>query len=168
MSDLSELVEPLKRAVATPGTFADVFPEATDDLLTAQLADAFGEAQLDGFLSGFSVDLTLSTTSPDLSTAQGALLVVYAAYTILVNEVRNRKSHVRYEASGTVFEQDQTASMLNEILRQLGDRKKDLLEQARLGQLDETGVFMADLAFVKATQDYGWNSNLSLREYEGL
>lgn len=168
MSDLADLVEPLKRAVAVPGTFTDVFPSTSDEDLAALLADAFAEARLDGFLSGFTLDLNLNTTTPDLQSSHTALLVIYGAYRILINEVRNRNTRFAAKAGPTEYETEQTASMLNEVLRQLGAKKKDILEQARLGELDTSGVFVADMAYIKATQDYGWHSGLTLYEYEGL
>lgn len=170
MSLLADYVEPLKRAVAVPGTFDSVFPETSDDDLEALLADAMAEAQLDGYLYDYAVDLTTYETTPDLTVPMTALLVIYAGYRILVNEVRNRKTHVRYEAGPTVFEEDQTASMLNELLRQINDRKKDLLEQARLGQLDGN-VYVADMYFHKATgTDYrlGWYGDLTQLALQGV
>ena len=168
MSDLADLVEPLKRAVAVPGTFVDVFPDTSDDDLAALLADSFAEAQLDGFLSGFEVDLNTSFTTPDLTTPHTALLVIYGSYRMLINEIRNTQNRLRYVAGPVEYETEQTASMLNEILRQLGDKKKGILDQARLGEFDTSGVFVADLAHIKATQDYGWHSDLTLHEYEAL
>lgn len=168
MSDLAELVESLKRAVAVPGTFFDVFPSTTDDDLTATLADAFAEAQLDGFLSTVELDLGTNITTPDLELSHQALVVIYAGYRILVNEVRNRKNRTNYVAGPVQAEEEQTASMLNEVLRQLGERKKDLVARAERGELYSGGAFVLDLAYVKATADYAWHSGLSLHEYEGL
>lgn len=153
MSELTELVEPLKRTVAVPGTFADVFPNTSDDDLASTLLDAFAEAQLDGFYP--AVDITDDgVTTPDLTRAETALVVMYASGRILEMEILNRKSHVRYEAGPTVFEQDQGVSLLTEALKGIRDRKRDLLDQARRGLMYD-GFTMADLAFIKATTSYG-------------
>lgn len=163
MSQLLDSVPALKRAVATPGTFDTAFPDATDQELAALLGDAMAEAQLDGFMADYELDVDLLEVTPDLPQPLVALLLIYAGYRLLVNEIRNRKTHVRYEAGPTVFEEDQTASMLNELLRQLNDRKKDLLEQARLGAHDG-GVYVADMYLHRATGlDFrmGWYLDLS-------
>lgn len=168
MAELSLLNESLKRAVAVPGTFATVFPDTADTDIEALLADAVAEAQLDGFLAALTLNVDDNEVDPDLTPAQGALVVIYAGYRMLTNEIRNRKSHVRYEAGPTVFEQDQEGSTLNELLRQINERKRFLLERAERGELDDSGAFVGDLAFIKATSDYGWYSDLTLYEYQGL
>lgn len=170
MSELIEIVPALKRAVAVPGTFDSIFPETDDSELAALLGDAVAEAQLDGFLSGYELDVDFLEVTPDLTLPMVALLTIYAGHRVLVNEIRNRKNHVRYEAGPTVFEEDQTASMLNELLRQTNDRKKDLVEQARLGQLDG-GVYVADMYVSKAVgMDHrlAWYSDLSTIAFEGV
>jgi hypothetical protein len=152
VSELADLVDPLKRTVAVPGTFAETFPATGDDDLEATLLDAFAEAQLDGFFAeAFSDDDGL--VSPDLARGEGALVVIYAAARIITAELRNRKTHVRYEASGAVFEQDTTASLLVALLKDLSARKLDLLTQAR--QRGHASAFlMADAYFIRATSVY--------------
>lgn len=168
MSNLADLVDSLKRAVAVPGTFFDVFPSTTDDDLAFTLADAFSEAQLDGFLSTVSLDLTTLETDAALALAQQALVVIYGGYRILVSEIRNRKNRTNYVAGPVQAEEEQTASMLNEVLRQLGERKRELIARAERGELYDGGAYVLDLAYVKATSDYGWHSGLTLHEYDGL
>lgn len=170
MSLLADHVEALKRAVAVPGTFATLFPETQDDDLVALLGDSMAEAQLDGFLADHELSLPDYEATPDLTMVQGALLLIYGGYRLLVNEIRNRKTHVRYEAGPTTFEEDQTASMLNELLRQLYDRKKDLLEQARRASLD-MNVYVADMYFHRATDtDFrlGWYLDVTALAFEGV
>lgn len=158
MSDLSDFIENLKRAVATPGTFADVFPSTTDDDLVGSLADGMAEAQLDGFLSTFDIDLEGFTTTPDLAPPQIALVLLYASSRILTVELMNRRTHTRYEAPGVVFEEDQGSQLLSEMLKAIRDRKKQLLEDARRGNYawnGGEGFTMADLAFIKNVEHYG-------------
>jgi hypothetical protein len=132
VSDLSDLVESLKRTVAVPGAFAASFPSTTDDDMAAVLADGMVEAQLDGWLQLMSLDLESNLTVPDISVPQGALIVLYASVRILMSEIRNIKSRVVYESGGARFEQEQGASVLTEQLKILTDRKKYLVELARL------------------------------------
>lgn len=156
MTAIAELVEPLKRASAPPGQFPDLFPEATDDLLTEQLADAFAEAQLDGFLT--TVELAFGFTTPDITPAEGALVVLYAARRMLETWLRNLRTHVRYEAGSATFEEDRAVSLPVELLRSHNERLAGILERARLG--DHSGGFeMVDLYLTRATVDYdpaGW------------
>lgn len=166
MSQLADLVDPLKRAVALPGQFRDEYPDIFDTNLQDLLLDAFAESQLDGFLNG--VNVTNGDTDPDLTRAQEALIVIYGGYRFLANEIRNRQTHTRYEAGSAVFEQDQTASLLNTLLRQIYERKVELVERAREGQLYSGGAFSADLSYIKATQSYGWHSDLTLYAYQDL
>ena len=168
MTYLNELAQSFKNAVAVPGTFADVYPSTTDSDVDDMLADGLAEAQLDGFLSGITLNLGTNSTTPDLSVAQRALVVIYAAARMIVVDIKNRKNHVRYEAGTTVFEQDQTASMLNELLREVSDRKKALIERAERGELDSSGAFVGDLAYMRATGDYGWHSDLGFNAYSDL
>lgn len=145
VSDLSELLEPLKRTVAVPGTFGDVFPDTTDDDLLGSLLDGFSEAQLDGY---FVAPLVLITddgvTAPDIARAQGALVVLYSATRIVQTQLLNLKTRVRYEAKGLVYEAEQSAQVLVALLKDLQARKAALA--------DAKGVSGAGSAFVMADQ----------------
>lgn len=160
MSELSDLVEPFKRAVAVPGGFDALFPSVIESEIVGSIMDAVAAAQLDGFLSEHVVDPAAETVEPDLSNAEalnaaGALVMVYAHYNLLRTEVLNRKNHVRYQAGSAIFEEDQTASMLNELLRQAKARLDELRERAERGEMDNSGATVVDMAFVRAVTDYG-------------
>lgn len=157
MSDLSDYTENLKRAVAVPGTFASVFPDTSDDDLTGTMTDAFAEAQLDGFFNSFSINED-GITTPDVTPAQLALVLLYASARILSNEILSRRTHRRYEAGSVVFEEDQGSQMLSEMLKAITARKRELLAQAQRGQYSwngDAGFTMADLAFIKGVEFYG-------------
>jgi hypothetical protein len=161
MSDLSDLIPALKRAIAVPGGFDDAFPASTNSELVGLLMDAVAGAQLDRFLTDHEVDPLLETILPDTSNgpalnADGALVVVYASYQLLLSEVRNRKTHVRYQAGSAVFEEDQTAAMLNELLRQAKGRIDELKAYRDRMGIVGGATFMADLNFIKASTDYGY------------
>lgn len=149
---LEDYVGALKRATAPIGQFAELFPESTDFELAEVMLDAFGMAQLDGFLRDFEADEDGEVT-PDLSRGQGALLVMYATRQLLVNEIRNRKTRTRYEAGPVKAEEEQGASVLVKLLDDLNERFKDLLAEARRGS-HVTAVYMVDQYFVRATNHY--------------
>lgn len=146
MSDLVQLVEPLKRAMAGPGAFDALFPESLDTDLSASLLDAFAEAQLYGFFVG-STATDAGVITPGLTRGEGALVVIFGACRILTSEIRNRKTHIRYEASGAVFEQDQSAAVLVQLLRDYQAQKVELLKRASYAA---SAFYMADQYFLRA------------------
>lgn len=158
MDTLDDLVPAVKRAVAVPGTFIDLFPNTSDEDLLGALLDGMAEAQLDGFLNSHTYD-EFGAVDPALTNPQGALVVLWTSARILENEITNRRIHVRYDAKGTSFEEDQGASVLVERLKGLRARKDALVEMARYG--DAGGVFVADLAFMNAVADYDERDLLS-------
>ena len=160
-TDLSELVESLKREVAVPGTFSTLFPETTDDDLTASLMDAFAQAQLDGFLTGNAMNDD-GVVAPGLSKGAQALVVIYAGIRFLTVMLINRTSHTRYEASGAVFEQDYAASVLSQALKDLRQKKVDLTEAAKLTARSMLGVTVVDGYLVKVA-DFQRNELLDYR-----
>lgn len=166
MSDLADLVDSLKREVAVPGTFASQFPETTDDDLALSLLDAFAQAQLDGFLGSALADDD-GIVTPDLSRGAAALIVVYAGIRLLTVDLLNRKSHVRYEANGAVFEQDQGPSALVEALRGLRTKKDALIAAAQQASRAQIGTTVVDGYFVKAVDFYSQDS-LAVEHLSGL
>lgn len=147
MSELADLVDALKRAVAVPGAFDSVFTETTETDLEDTLLDAFAEAQLFGFFPAHTAD-DLGEVTPDLSRGEGALIVIFAMCRILTSEIRNRKTHTRYEAGGAVFEQDQSAGMLVQLLKEFQLQKADLLKRG--GSHAASAFYMADQYFLRA------------------
>lgn len=148
MSELADLVGSLKRAVAVPGNFATLFPLSDDTTLTLTLLDGFAEAQLDGFFTTYTSDDD-GTVTETMTRAEGALVVLYAGVRILANEIRNRKSHIRYEGGGAVFEQDQAASVLVELLKEYQAQKVAVKEAIRRGKL-ANAFYMADQYVIRA------------------
>ena len=133
MSDLADLVEALKRTVAVPGTFSDVFPETTDEDLVGSLLDGFAEAQLDGYFIAPEVEVEDTSTTPDLSRAEGALIVLYSAVRIVQTQLINLKTSVRYEAKGLVYEAQTSASVLVALLKDLQARKVLVADRKQVG-----------------------------------
>ena len=147
--ELIELVPSLKRAVAPPGEFDTFFTNTTDNDLSATLADALAEAQLDGFLGTITLDVTSETTTPDLSNAQAALVILYATARVLTARVANLKNKTRYKAGNAEAETEQSATVLVELLRQTKDRKKQLLDDARAGRMTQAFA-MVDMYVAKS------------------
>lgn len=175
MTDLSDMTDSVRRAVATPGVFATLFPDTTDDDLVGTLADAFAECQLDGFFIKNAypavLDVDASTVTPDLQPGHQALVVIYATIRFLRADLVNRNNVQRYQAGTAVYETQQNVTLLVEILKELTDRKKQILTQA---QTYNAGVafHMADQAFIRATVDYGplamWESASLVNYFDPL
>jgi hypothetical protein len=157
--ELADLVPSLKRAVAPPGQFAALFPESTDNDLADLLADAVAEAQLDGFLATNSLALDTAEVTPDLTTSQQALVVLYGAGRVLYTRIANLKNRTRYKAGAAEAETEQSASVLVELLRQTNTRKKQILDDAKYGRAGMSFA-MVDLYVSKSidlnSQDVGY------------
>ena len=129
MTNLRTLVEPLKREVAVPGTYDDVFPDTDDDALAASLADAFAEAQLQGFFG--DIELTVVTemsgrsdyiTSRDLSAAGGALVVLFAGLRILRASLRSLSQSSTYKAGSVEYSTSQMTTVIRDELAAMRSR----------------------------------------------
>lgn len=147
--NLSDLVPSLKRALATPGTFADLFPDTLDTDLTGTLADAVAECQLDGFLSTTSLNLANSTVDVDLTASQQALVVLYAMGRVLNAKIANLKNRTRFKAGNAEAETEQSATIILELMRDVRGHKRRLLEEAKAGDL-ATAFAMVDLYVAKS------------------
>lgn len=165
MTDLADAVDSLKNALAVPGTFADIFPDTTDDDLAAVLLDGFAEAQLYGFFSTYTAT-DEAVVTPNLTRREMSLIVLYTTVRVLRAELKNRKTHVRYEASGTVFEQDTAVGLLVALLKTYEDEKKTVTK-AGVTSGAGTAFYMADQylerqysafgSFVVSEPYAGWN-----------
>lgn len=151
MSDLNDWVDALKRAVAPPGEFDTLFTDSTDDELLGYLLDAFGECQLDGFFNANPsyVAADSGTVTPDLNRGQMALIIIYASVRIIQTQLMNMKNRQRYEAKGAVYETETGSNILTTTLKQLNDRKLEIIQ--RLRTYTASAAFdMADGFFIKA------------------
>jgi hypothetical protein len=137
MTLLSTLVPSLQREIAVPGTFADVFPDTSDDDLVDTLADGFAEAQLWGFFPTMSLVEAGDDwdTSEDLSPSGGVLIVYYAAARIIRAQLRNLNTVERYKAGPAEVEFQRAASVLKDELDYLTSRIADLVVDAKRGTI---------------------------------
>lgn len=133
MTALSSYVDPLKRELAVPGTFDDVFPDTLPNDLIGSLADGFAEAQLWGFFT----TLTLTSddgdwvTSEDLSGSGGALVTLFTAARILRAQIRNLNTVERYKAGPAEVEFGKAATVLKAELDYINGRIKQLVDEAK-------------------------------------
>ena len=144
--DLTEAqyIDSLKREVIPLGS--TVFADVTPTQWLGYLTDAFWEAKLEGFFTNYVVtpegQLTNEAGGPDLDQKYIALIVLYAGIRILRNRILNTNTGFRAKAGPVEFEQQTSATMLAEMLKQLRDTKDRILEE--LEALDATGVMVLD------------------------
>lgn len=148
--DLIDYIDALRREVTPPGG-PDLLAGMTDGDLVQYLSDAFWEARLDGFLEGYVTDEGASTAdtiitpmqagAPDLSRQWIALIVLYAGVKILRNRILNMNTSFRAKAGTVEFEQQNSATVLAEMLRQLKATKDRIIEVL---DGDESGVLVLD------------------------
>lgn len=149
-TDLSDYTDWLRRSVGTPGNFDALFPNTSDDDLIGVLEDSLGEAQMDGFLISPTLYETLDgTVTPSLTRPQLALLMMYASVRFMRADLLNRKNRVHYEAGGAVYETEQAASIITELLKEATARKKEILLLQQNGA-GGTIFYMADAYLAKA------------------
>lgn len=145
MTSLQTLVDPLKRELAVPGTFDDVFPDSGDDDLLGSLADGFAEAQLRGFFPTLTLTQTSSPldyeTSEELSLAGTAVVIIFTSMRIIRAQIRATNTLERYKAGVTEFEIQHAASLLKGELDFLQSRLNDLITQARQAHAPMAVVF---------------------------
>jgi hypothetical protein len=132
MTAIATLVPALKRELAVPGTFDDVFPSTGTKDLVGTLADAFSQCRLDGFFSDMvldtsNADFNLWATTPNLSDAGGALIVIYAAMRTLRAKLRSSSTSSTYKAGSVEASQSTAVSILRGELDYLVQRQKDLI-----------------------------------------
>jgi hypothetical protein len=144
--DLSDYVETVRREVAPPGS--TTFDTVSDDVFTGYLADAFWEVKLDGFMEPFACDSAgivlpindaqvqagLSSYTPsdydatvDIGREQIALICLYAGIKIIRNRLIEQPAKTRAKAGPVEFEQDYSANLLVEMLKELQSVKNRLL-----------------------------------------
>lgn len=164
--DLSEYVNSLRREVTPPGS--TVFANVTDTVLTGYLADAFWEARLDGFLVGYEADpdgivKPVSVGGADLDRAPITLIVLYAGIRILRNKILNMNTGFRAKANNVEFEQQNSATVLAEMLKQLRATKDQLIANSPTA-FPATHVSMIDALSVREHFSLSYFGGLQLTE----
>lgn len=154
MSDLNNLVDALKRRVAVPGDFENVFPDTTDDDVTGLLMDGFARAQLDGYFvaPGFAMDDN-GVVTPDLSRAQGSLIVLYSGVQMVQTQMLNLKNRTHYKAGNVEYQTEQGSNVLTSILKQLRD-ELTVVQKLAASAGASAATMVADQYFLKAVGPY--------------
>lgn len=152
--DLIDYVDHLKREVQPPGS--ELFGDVTNSQWVGFLGDAFWEARLDGFLGKWEAlengpgDVTVEPVDPggeDMPRQYIALIVLYAGIRVLRNKILNTNTGFRAKAGPVEFEQQNSANLLSEMLKQLKSTKDRIiagLEQQELSQLPGGGSMVLD------------------------
>jgi hypothetical protein len=158
--DLADYVDSLKREVIPMGT--TLFADVNEDVWIGHLSDAFWEARLDGFLTGYVADadgvVTPESGTTDLDRRYIALVVLYAGIRVLRNRILNMNTGFRAKAGPVEFEQQNSATMLAEMLKQLRATKDRILDE--LDEAEATSVLYLD-AFSTRVLDSAsyWGAN---------
>lgn len=148
--DLSDTqyVDSLKREVTPLGT--TLFADVTNSQWTGYLSDAFWEARIDGFFVNYAVDedgiLTNTAGGADLDRRYIALIILYAGIKVLRNRILNTKTQFRAKAGSVEFEQQNSAIMLAEMLKQLRTAKDRIIEAT---EGDQSPVLVLDALSVR-------------------
>lgn len=99
--------------------------------MTGYLADAFWEVRMDGFVEPFSCDpdgiVTPVSGDDEIGRDQIALVCLYAGIKIIRNRLIEQPSRTRSKAGPVEFEQDFSANLLVEMLKELQSTRVRLL-----------------------------------------
>lgn len=163
MSDLADLIDPLKRELAVPGTYDTVFPNTGDQDLLDSLADGFSEAQLDGYFSDYTLDLDTYLTTPDFSAGGGALVVLYSGMRIIRAQLRALNLSERYNAGPVSYEIERSSTLLREELKYLISRRDDLVAQAK----KSGGTVVLDSYFTRSATNWALQTGFYPAELGG-
>lgn len=144
--DLADYVDTLRREVTPPGS--TLFSSVPDEDMVGYMADAFWEIRLDGFMEPYSCDqngvilpsddaqvvagdtdyaVTAFDPSVDLGRQDIALICLYAGIKIIRNRLMSTSSRTKAQAGPVSFEQDFSANLMVEMLKELSATKQRLL-----------------------------------------
>lgn len=156
MTALTELVEALKRELAVPGVYDDVFPDTDNTQLAAALADAFAEAQLNGFFTTLTLgEAPDYETSEDISAAAGALVLLFASMRILRAWLRSISTNERYKAGPVEYETARSTNLLRDELAYLRARIDALILGAQRSQRAALSVHVLDSYWSRVSDPLG-------------
>jgi hypothetical protein len=157
MTDIAEMVPSFQREVAVPGTFAQVFPDTTDEDCIGAIADGFAECQLDGFFGTTSLDPATGFITPDVSLAGAAMVIFYAGMRTIRNRIRELRS-TKYIAGPTEADSTLAVQALVQELKMLEARKDQLIQTALASSRGATTYVMDSYLARAATYGcfYAW------------
>lgn len=157
--DLSDLIDSLKREVSAPGL--DQLPGATDADYLGNLQDGFWEAFIDGMIEGYTeTDGIVTPTDSggtDLARDMQQMIVFYAGFRIVRNQLRDVKTAFRTAAGPVKYETEQSANLLKLIMDDLRERRNILLR--RLSDIGSVNTVYIDAVYARDRAiDYGVTS----------
>lgn len=150
--DLSDFVEQIKAQVNPPGT--DLYPTSTDDDWVLRLIGGFWNARLEGVtaLDAYTADedgvVTPQGSGADMTRELVQLVIVWAAFQVIVTTMNNLKTQVRAQAGSASFEQQQSATLLRDSLAAVKSQKDLIIER-----LSDVGVVLPRVANIISTRD---------------
>lgn len=150
--DLSDSLDSLRFLVARPGTFADFYPETTDDMLVRVLVDGLAEAHLEGLLLTSESDED-GILTPALGSGEIATVVLFAAIRFMRAELFNRTTSVTYKAGSADYETTQATNILRDILKSLEAQKLRVVAAAAAGGAG-AAFYMADQFLTRVYADW--------------
>jgi hypothetical protein len=126
MTDLGDLIPSLEREVNPPGV--DRLSSLVTADLKGYLADAFSEAQLDGFLGAYALDPVTYTVTPDLPNYYQYMVVLWGGVRILRNILSNMHTQQKNQAGPVSQEFQNSATLLNAVLAEIVAKKQRLID----------------------------------------
>lgn len=121
--DLSVLIDSLKRSINPPGV--DTF-DAADSVYLGYLSDAFWELRMLDMLSDYTESngiIVSMTGGDDIGREMQQLILLFAAITIVTNELKLAETVFRAKAGPLEFETQKNGALLRDILAELQRRR---------------------------------------------
>ena len=130
--DLADFIPSLKLEVSVPGV-AGILDSASDDDLIGTLVDAFWLARLDGFFPAYTCDedgliTPVAVGGEDLPREGVSVVLLYGGIKVIRNKILGTGSTFRAKAGSVEYETATSAMVLTELLKQLRETQKKLLE----------------------------------------
>jgi hypothetical protein len=137
--DLADFVEELKIQVNPPGV--DLFPGTTDPEWLRRLVAGFWDGRLQGLtaLKGYTVDAAGVVTAQDSRAPDMPRELVQ----LVVNAATNLKTQFKAQAGPVSYEQQQSATVMRDILAAVKEEKAIIL--GRLGDEGVISPYVVDL-----------------------
>lgn len=152
MEDLGDAIDSLRFLVARPGTFEDFYPETTEDMLLQILIDGMAECHLEGLLLTYESDSD-GLLTPELSSGQSAMVVLFAAVRFMRAELFNRTTNNVYKAGSASYETTQATNILRDILKALEAQKNRVIETGSTAGAG-AAFYMADQFLTRVAADW--------------
>lgn len=155
--DLSDYVEQVKDKVNPPGI--NLFPNASDDEWARRLVGGFWDARIQGItsLDPFTSDedgiiTPQGGTGDDISRDMVQLIICWAAWTAVTNQMANVKSQFKGQAGPVSFEQQQSATVLKARMEAIREEKALVLQ--RLSDVGSVEVTIIDMVSARDDATY--------------